>query len=89
MTGSPSSRSSLRARSSPARSGGWPRRLKESEKNDTYDGKRRRRAIDYLLLSQLLKIINNHWKDFERLFPPGKHWVQPMIENDFDLGPMP
>lgn len=56
--------------------------LKEQEKKDTYHGKRGRRDIDYLLLSQLWKIINHKWKDFEAFFPPGKHWVQTMIEND-------
>jgi hypothetical protein len=63
--------------------------LKEQEKRDTYHGKRGRRNIDYLLLTQLWKIINHKWKDFEPLFPPGKHWVQSMIENDMNVSRRP
>jgi hypothetical protein len=63
--------------------------LKEQEKKDTFHGKRGRRDIDYLLLTQLWKIINHKWKDFESLFPPGKHWVQSMIENDMNVSRRP
>jgi hypothetical protein len=63
--------------------------LKEQEKKDTYHGKRGRRDIDYLLLTQLWKIINHKWKDFEPLFPPGKHWVQSLIENDMNVSRRP
>jgi hypothetical protein len=63
--------------------------LKEQEKKDTYHGKRGRRDIDYLLLTQLWKIVNHRWKDFEPLFPPGKHWVQSMIENDMNVSRRP
>lgn len=63
--------------------------LKIDEKKDTYHGKRGRRDIDYLLLTQLWKIINHKWKDFEPLFPPGKHWVQSMIENDMNVSRRP
>lgn len=63
--------------------------LKEQEKKDTFHGKRGRRDIDYLLLTQLWKIINHNWKDFEPLFPPGKHWVQSMIENDMNVSRRP
>lgn len=63
--------------------------LKEQEKKDTFHGKRGRRDIDYLLLTQLWKIINHKWKDFEALFPPGKHWVQSMIENDMNVARRP
>jgi hypothetical protein len=63
--------------------------LKEQEKRDTYHGKRGRRDIDYLLLTQLWKIINHKWKDFEPLFPPGKHWVQSLIENDMNVSRRP
>jgi hypothetical protein len=63
--------------------------LKEQEKKDTYHGKRGRRDLDYLLLTQLWKIINHKWKDFEPLFPPGKHWVQSMIENDMNVSRRP
>ncbi len=63
--------------------------LKTDEKKDTYHGKRGRRDIDYLLLTQLWKIINHKWKDFEPLFPPGKHWVQSMIENDMNVSRRP
>ena len=63
--------------------------LRTDEKKDTYHGKRGRRDIDYLLLTQLWKIINHKWKDFEPLFPPGKHWVQSMIENDMNVSRRP
>ena len=63
--------------------------VKEQEKRDTYHGKRGRRDIDYLLLTQLWKIINHKWKDFEPFFPPGKHWVQSMIENDMNVSRRP
>jgi hypothetical protein len=62
---------------------------KTDEKRDTYHGKRGRRDIDYLLLTQLWKIINHKWKDFEPLFPPGKHWVQSMIDNDMNVSRRP
>jgi hypothetical protein len=63
--------------------------LKEQEKKDTYHGKRGRRDLDYLLLTHLWKVINHKWKDFEPLFPPGKHWVQSMIENDMNIARRP
>jgi Swt1-like HEPN len=63
--------------------------LKQKETKDTYHGKRGRRDIDYLLLTQLWKIVNNKWKDFEPLFPPGKHWVQSVIENDMNVSRRP
>jgi hypothetical protein len=63
--------------------------LKEQEKKDTYHGKRGRRDLDYLLLTQLWKIVNHKWNDFEALFPPGKHWVQSLIENDMNVSRRP
>jgi hypothetical protein len=63
--------------------------LKEQEKRDTYHGKRGRRDIDYLLLTHLWKIINHKWKDFEPLFPPGKHWLQSLIQNDMNVSRRP
>jgi Swt1-like HEPN len=63
--------------------------LKRQEKKDTFHGKRGRRDIDYLLLTQLWKIVNHKWKDFEPLFPPGKHWVQSVIENDMNVSRRP
>lgn len=63
--------------------------LKLQEKRDTFHGKRGRRDIDYLLLTQLWKIVNHKWKDFEPLFPPGKHWVQSVIENDMNVSRRP
>lgn len=63
--------------------------LKEQEKRDTYHGKRGRRDIDYLLLSHLWKIIDHKWPDFAPLFPPGKHWVQSLIENDMNVSRRP
>lgn len=63
--------------------------LKDQEQKDTYHGKRGRRDIDYLLLTQLWKIVNHKWKDFEPLFPPGKHWVQSVIENDMNVSRRP
>ena len=63
--------------------------LKEQGKKDTYHGKRGRRDIDYLLLTHLWKIINHKWKDFEPYFPPGKHWVQSLIENDMNVSRRP
>jgi hypothetical protein len=57
----------------------------EDEKKDTWHGKRGRRPIDYLLLTQLWKIIQDKWKDFESLFPQGQAWVQSMIENDMNV----
>jgi len=64
-------------------------KLKADEVKDTYHGKRGRRDIDYLLLTQLWKIIHHKWKDFEPLFPPGQHWVQSMIENDMNVSRRP
>ena len=63
--------------------------LKEQEKKDTFHGKRGRRDIDYLLLTQLWRIVNHKWKDFEPFFPPGKHWVQSVIENDMNVSRRP
>jgi hypothetical protein len=63
--------------------------LKVQEKKDTFHGKRGRRDIDYLLLTQLWKIVNHKWKDFEPFFPPGKHWVQYVIENDMNVSRRP
>jgi hypothetical protein len=63
--------------------------LKLQEKKDTFHGKRGRRDIDYLLLTQLWKIVNHKWKDFEPFFPPGKHWVQSVIENDMNVSRRP
>lgn len=63
--------------------------LKQQEKKDTFHGKRGRRDIDYLLLTQLWKIVNHKWPDFEPLFPPGKHWVQSIIENDMNVSRRP
>ena len=63
--------------------------LKLQEQKDTFHGKRGRRDIDYLLLTQLWKIVNHKWKDFESLFPPGKHWVQSVIENDMNVSRRP
>lgn len=63
--------------------------LKEQEKRDTYHGKRGRRDIDYLLLTHLWKIINHKWTDFAPFFPPGKHWVQSLIENDMNVSRRP
>jgi hypothetical protein len=63
--------------------------LKVQETKDTFHGKRGRRDIDYLLLTQLWKIVNHKWKDFEPLFPPGKHWVQSVIENDMNVSRRP
>lgn len=63
--------------------------LKEQEKKDTYHGKRGRRDIDYLLLTQLWKIVNHNWKDFDSFFPPGKHWIQSVIENDMNVARRP
>ena len=63
--------------------------LKEQEKKDTLHGKRGRRDIDYLLLTQLWKIVNHKWKDFEALFPPGKHWVQTVIETEMNVSRRP
>ena len=45
--------------------------FKEQEKKDTWHGKRGRRDIDYLLLTQLWTIIRDKWKDFEPFFPQG------------------
>lgn len=63
--------------------------LKEQEKRDTYHGKRGRRDIDYLLLMHLWKIIEHKWTDFAPMFPPGKHWVQSLIENDMNVSRRP
>lgn len=63
--------------------------LKEQEKKDTFHGKRGRRDIDYLLLTHLWKIVNHKWSDFAPLFPPGKHWVQSVIENDMNVSRRP
>lgn len=59
--------------------------FKIEEKKDTWHGKRGRRDLDYLLLTQLWKIIKHKWKDFEPLFPQGQHWVQSLIENDMNV----
>ena len=59
--------------------------FKRDEKKDTWHGKRGRRDIDYLLLTQLWKIIKHKWKDFEALFPQGQAWVQSLIENDMNV----
>jgi Swt1-like HEPN len=63
--------------------------LKEQEKKDTFHGKRGRRDLDYLLLTHLWKIVNHKWTDFEPLFPPGKHWVQSVIENNMNVSRRP
>jgi Swt1-like HEPN len=63
--------------------------LKEQEKRDTYHGKRGRRDIDYLLLLHLWRIIDHKWPDFTPFFPPGKHWVQSLIENDMNVSRRP
>ncbi len=59
--------------------------IKAKEQKDTWHSKRGRRPIDYLLLTQLWKIIHARWKDFEPLFPQGQAWVQSMIENDMNV----
>jgi HEPN superfamily Swt1-like protein len=59
--------------------------FKEDEKKDTWHGKRGRRDLDYLLLSQLWTIIRDKWKDFEPFFPQGAAWVQNLIENDMNV----
>jgi hypothetical protein len=58
--------------------------FKEDEKKDTWHGKRGRRDLDYLLLTQLWTIIRDKWKDFEPLFPQGPAWVQSLIESDMN-----
>lgn len=59
--------------------------IKAKEQKDTWHSKRGRRPIDYLLLTQLWKIIHARWKDFEPFFPQGQAWVQSMIENDMNV----
>ena len=59
--------------------------FKRDEEKDTWHGKRGRRDIDYLLLTQLWKIIKHKWKDFAPLFPQGQPWVQSLIENDMNV----
>jgi hypothetical protein len=59
--------------------------IKAKEQKDTWHSKRGRRPVDYLLLTQLWKIIHARWKDFEPLFPQGQAWVQSMIENDMNV----
>jgi hypothetical protein len=60
-------------------------KFKEEEKKDTWHGKRGRRDLDYLLLTQLWTIIRDRWKDFEPLFPQGAAWVQSLIESDMNV----
>lgn len=59
--------------------------FKEQEKKDTWHGKRGRRDIDYLLLTQLWTIIRDKWKDFEPFFPQGQHWAQTLIESNMNV----
>jgi Swt1-like HEPN len=59
--------------------------VKEHEKKDTWHGKRGRRDIDYLLLSQLWTIIRDKWKDFDPFFPQGQHWAQTLIESNMNV----
>jgi hypothetical protein len=59
--------------------------FKKDEKKDTWHGKRGRRDLDYLLLTQLWTIIRDKWKDFEPFFPQGAAWVQNLIENDMNV----
>jgi hypothetical protein len=59
--------------------------FKEAERKDTWHGKRGRRDLDYLLLTQLWTIIRDKWKDFEELFPQGQAWVQALIESDMNV----
>lgn len=63
--------------------------FKQDEKKDTWHGKRGRRDIDYLLLTQLWAIIRDNWKDFEPLFPQGAAWVQSLIESDMNVSRRP
>ena len=60
-------------------------KFKNDEKKDTWHGKRGRRDLDYLLLTQLWVIIRDRWKDFEPLFPQGQAWVQALIESDMNV----
>lgn len=59
--------------------------FKKAEKKDTWHGKRGRRDLDYLLLTQLWAIIRHKWKDFAPLFPQGQAWVQTLIESDMNV----
>lgn len=59
--------------------------FKTEEEKDTWHGKRGRRDLDYLTLSQLWTIIRDRWKDFEPLFPQGAAWVQALIESDMNV----
>jgi hypothetical protein len=61
------------------------KQFKADEKKDTWHGKRGRRDVDYLLLTQLWTIIRDNWKDFEPLFPQGPAWVQSLIESDMNV----
>lgn len=59
--------------------------FKVEEAKDTWHGRRGRRDLDYLLLTQLWIIIRDRWKDFEPFFPQGPAWVQSLIESDMNV----
>jgi hypothetical protein len=59
--------------------------FKADERKDPWHGKRGRRDLDYLLLTQLWTIIRDKWKDFSPFFPQGQAWVQTLIESDMNV----
>ncbi len=59
--------------------------FKRDEKKDTWHGKRGRRDLDYLLLTELWLIIRDAWTDFQPYFPQGRAWVQSLIESDMNV----
>lgn len=59
--------------------------FKVEEAKDTWHGRRGRRDLDYLLLTQLWIIIRDRWKDFEPFFPQVPAWVQSLIESDMNV----
>jgi len=59
--------------------------FKDDEAKDTWHGKRGRRDLDYLLLTQLWSIVRDNWNDFAPFFPQGQAWVHTLIENDMNV----
>jgi hypothetical protein len=59
-------------------------RTKKDEEKEAWHGARGRRDIDYVLLSDLAKIVRARWEHFEEIFPR-ESWFEELVSGDMNV----
>lgn len=57
---------------------------KAAEAKNPWHGKRGKRELEYVLLSQLWHVIHHQWEHFADLFP-NQAWIEALVTNDMNV----